>query len=480
MKKIDLKTVSKGSWIKCSIALLTYILCVIWVGNYWLLLGVPVIFDIYVTRIVPWGFWKRRKDGRKPSWVVEWIDAIVFALVAVYFINLFLFQNYKIPSSSLEKSLLVGDHLFVSKVSYGPRMPNAPISMPLTQNTLPILNCKSYLEWPMWGYKRLAGLGKVERNDIVVFNFPAGDTVCVNVPNPDYYSILLSEGCNYAAMHNEVLRPNMWENQWERNHFLMELGRKRVNGAREALGDIVWRPVDKRDCYVKRCIALPGDTLEIKHNVVYINGEKLDDYEGVQHNYHITTNGTILNSRFFENLGISNDDRYAGGNGPTYYLPLTKEKAEIVRKMTTIQSIVQEETEPDSTGFSVYPYSQDYPWSRDNYGPIWMPERGATVPLDIKNVVLYERIISAYEGHDLRVRGEEIYIDGELATEYTFEMDYYFMLGDNRHKSADSRYWGFVPEDHVVGKPIVIWLSLDPDKEGLDAIRWERFFKFVE
>ncbi len=480
MKKIDFKAVSVGSWIKVSLAMLVYLLCVIWIGNYWLLLGLPIIFDIYVTRIVPWGFWKRRKDGKKPSVVVEWIDAIIFALVAVYFINLFLFQNYKIPSSSLEKSLLVGDHLFVSKVSYGPRMPNAPISMPLTQNTLPLLNCRSYLEWPMWGYNRLAGLGQVERDDIVVFNFPAGDTVCINMPNPDYYSILLSEGCNYVAMHNEVLTPDAWSNSWERNHFLMDLGRKRVNNAREALGGIVWRPVDKRDCYVKRCLALPGDTLSVVHNVVYINGQKLDDHEGVQHNYTVTTNGSILNNRFFDNLGISNEDRRTAGNGPRYYLPLSAQKAKAVSEMANIQSVEQEELQPDSTGFSVFPYSPEFPWSRDNYGPIWMPKRGATVAINIDNLLLYERIIADYEGHDLKVRGNDIYIDGELATEYTFGMDYYFMLGDNRHKSADSRYWGFVPEDHIVGKSILIWLSLDPDKSGLDAIRWNRFFKFVE
>lgn len=478
MKKIDFKSVSVWSWIKGIIVTVLFLLCVIWIGNYWLLLATPLVFDIYITRIIPWDFWKRRKDGKKPSAVVEWIDAIVFALVAVYFINLFLFQNYKIPTSSLEKSLLVGDHLYVSKVSYGPRMPNTPIFFPLAQNTLPIFNCKSYLDWPMWDYKRLSGLGSVERNDIVVFNFPAGDSVCVAMPNPDYYSIILNEGYNYVAQHREVLDGKTFNNSWERNAFLRHYGRQRVMKS-PVLSDIVWRPVDKRDCYVKRCIALPGDTLEIRHNEIYINGVLSPDAPDVQHIYKVQTNGVLLNDKFFETLGISDDDRRSGGIGPVYYLPLTKEKAEKVKSMQVISSVEIDEEQPDSSGFRLFPFSQDYPWGRDNYGPLWMPQAGATVPLDYKNAVLYERIITAYEGHTLNVKGTDVYVDGKIATEYTFAQNYYFMLGDNRHKSADSRYWGFVPEDHIVGKPIFVWLSLDPDKSFLSSIRWERFFKII-
>lgn len=479
MKNIDFKNVTPWRWVKGIVVTILYILLVVWVGNYWLFLGTPLVFDIYITRIIPWTFWKKRKDGKKPSAVVEWIDAIVFALVAVYLINLFLFQNYKIPTSSLEKSLLVGDHLYVSKVSYGPRMPYTPIFFPLAQNTLPILNCKSYLDWPMWDYKRLAGWGKVERNDIVVFNFPAGDSVCVAMPNPDYYNILLIEGANYVAQHREVLEGKSIETSWERNALLREYGRKRVNSS-QILSDVVWRPIDKRDCYVKRCLALPGDTLEIRHNVVYINGEVLADAPDVQHIYKIQTNGVLLNDKFFETLEISDDDRRDGGIGPSYYLPLTAEKAEKVKQMSIITDVAIDEEQPDSSGLRLFPFSQDYPWSRDNYGPIWMPKAGVTVSLDYKNAVLYERIITAYEGHTLDVRGKDVYVDGQLATEYTFAQDYYFMLGDNRHKSADSRYWGFVPEDHIVGKPIFVWLSLDPDESLFSSIRWERFFKIIE
>lgn len=479
MRKINFKEVSTWKWIKGIFYTLIFILCVVWIGNYWLLLGTPIVFDMCITCIIPWDFWKRRKDGKKPSSLVEWIDALVFALIAVYFINLFLFQNYKIPTSSLEKSLLVGDHLYVSKVSYGPRMPNTPIFFPLAQNTLPILNCKSYLDWPMWDYKRLKGLGSVERNDIVVFNFPAGDTVCLAMTNPDYYSIILGEGLNYVMQNRDVLKGRSFETSWERNAFLRKYGRKRVQNS-PVLSDIVWRPVDKRDCYVKRCIALPGDTLEIRHNAIYINGKLSPDAPDVQHVYKVQTNGVLLNDKFFESLGISNDDRASAGIGPMYYLPLTAEKAEKVKAMPVITSIEIEDDAPDSTGLNLFPFSQDYPWSRDNYGPLWMPKAGTTVSLDYKNAVLYERIITAYEGHSLDVRGKEVYVDGQLTTEYTFAQDYYFMLGDNRHKSADSRYWGFVPEDHIVGKPILVWLSLDPDKSLFNSIRWDRFFKMIE
>ncbi|MCR5697807.1 MAG: S26 family signal peptidase [Marinilabiliaceae bacterium] len=481
MKKINFSDVSLVGWVKGILATVAYILLVIWIGNWWLLIGTPLVFDIYITKLINWGWWKHTAFSKKHPSLVSWVDAIVFALVAVYFINIFFFQNYKIPTSSLEKSLLVGDHLFVSKMSYGPRMPFTPIFMPLTQNTMPIGNCKSYLDWPMWDYHRLAGFNSVERGDIVVFNFPAGDSVCLNMPNPDYYSIILGEGANYVAQHNEALAGQDIKNQWRRNHMLMDYGRKRVKDAQASLGEIVWRPVDKRDCYVKRCIATPGDTLQIIHNQVYINNKPMQNPTEIQHNYFIKTNGVLLSDKFFENLGISNDDKVSGSIGTNYYLPLTEAKAAQVAKMPMIEHIEIEDQLPDSSGFKVFPYSSDYPWSRDNYGPIWMPKKGASITLDEKNILLYERIITSYEGHTLDLKADgTIEVDGKPTTTYTFAMDYYFMLGDNRHKSADSRYWGFVPEDHIVGKPLFVWLSLDPDKSFLSSIRWDRFFMKVK
>ena len=230
-----MKKFSKKQWIKFSIAAVLYLLFTLWMQNAWLLLGLIVLVDIFLTGYIPWGAWKRTKNPQVRN-VLEWVDDILFALVAVYFINIFIFQNYQIPSSSLEKSLLVGDYLFVSKLSYGPRVPNTPVAFPLVQNTLPFFNCKSYLDWPEWDYKRVKGLGHVKRNDIVVFNFPAGDTVALKVQNPDYY------------------------------HLVEQYGREAILLNKADFGDVIYRPVDKRENYVKRCIGMPGDTIEIRDN----------------------------------------------------------------------------------------------------------------------------------------------------------------------------------------------------------------------
>ncbi|MDL2222409.1 signal peptidase I, partial [Parabacteroides sp. OttesenSCG-928-N08] len=250
------KQISKKQWIMFGIVATLYILFALWMQNGWLLLGLPIIVDIYLTKFVPWGAWKRSKNPRVRN-ILSWVDDILFALIAVYLINLFIFQNYQIPSSSLEKSLLVGDYLFVSKLSYGPRVPNTPLSFPLVQNTLPVLNSKSYFEWPQWDYKRVKGLGEVKRNDIVVFNFPAGDTVALKVQNPDYYTLV--------EMH----------------------GREAIRLNKATFGDVIYRPVDKRENYVKRCIGMPGDSLEVRNNQVYINGEAAENPENMQLNYFL-------------------------------------------------------------------------------------------------------------------------------------------------------------------------------------------------
>ena len=236
-----MKKFSKKQWIKFSIAAVLYLLFTLWMQNAWLLLGLIVLVDIFLTGYIPWGAWKRTKNPQVRN-VLEWVDDILFALVAVYFINIFIFQNYQIPSSSLEKSLLVGDYLFVSKLSYGPRVPNTPVAFPLVQNTLPFFNCKSYLDWPEWDYKRVKGLGHVKRNDIVVFNFPAGDTVALKVQNPDYY------------------------------HLVEQYGREAILLNKADFGDVIYRPVDKRENYVKRCIGMPGDTIDIVDGKVFLNG----------------------------------------------------------------------------------------------------------------------------------------------------------------------------------------------------------------
>lgn len=465
-----MKKIEKKQYIKFAIAAVLYGLFILWMQNGWLALGYILLADIYLTKYIPWGAWKKTNNSTLKS-IYDWIDDIIFALVAVYFINLFIFQNYQIPSSSLEKSLLVGDYLFVSKVSYGPRVPNTPLSFPLVQNTLPILNCKSYLDWPSWDYKRVAGLGQIQRNDIVVFNFPAGDTVATLQQNPDYYTLVQMYG-------REAVRMN-----------------------KQSFGEIIYRPVDKRENYVKRCVGLPGDSLSIRNNQVYINGKAAQNPKNMQLNYFVETE-TPLTETMFRNWGVSRDDYMPYGQPCTvtdpetlsflgfqpnangaynlvYRFPMTEAMVAQVKKLPSVKKVI---VEPEIIGGTMYyPVDYDNGWTRDNYGPIWIPKRGATIELTPENLALYRRCIKNYEHNELEEKDGVVYINGEKATTYTFQYDYYWMMGDNRHNSADSRSWGFVPEDHIVGKPIMIWLSLDKDRSLFDGgIRWNRLFRWVD
>ena len=463
---LKLKDIPLKQWIKAIIATLFYVLFIVWVGNYWWLLLLPFILDVYLTKFVPWTFWKKTKNKFLYS-VMSWVDAIVFALVAVYFINTYLFQNYKIPTSSLEKSLLVGDYLLVDKVTYGPRVPMTPLSFPLAQHTLPILNCKSYIETPSWDYRRLAGLDTIKELDIVVFNFPAGDTVAMKMQMPDYYTL-----CEYYG------RENVWKNK-------------------EVFGEIDVRPVDRRENYVKRCVGLPGDSLQIIDGQIYINGKVQKNPTNLQKNYLVMTDGRKISDDQFKRLGVSVDDRMlinSWRNGevilqnlqypvneqnsynPVYYLPLTVKALNMIRNFPNVLEVIED---PDLFSHQVYPKAYTH-WTRDDYGPIYIPRKGATVQVNMENYHLYERLIRTYEGNDLQVKDSTIYINGEVATEYTFKMNYYWMMGDNRHNSEDSRFWGYVPEDHIVGKPLFVWLSIDKDQPGFNSVRWNRFFKWVD
>ncbi|MDP4203581.1 MAG: S26 family signal peptidase [Bacteroidota bacterium] len=474
-------------WIKFGVAALFCILFTVWIGWWPILLLLPFIFDVYITKKIPWTWWRESKNPAVRT-VMSWVDAIVFALVAVYIINLFFFQNYQIPSSSLEKSLLVGDFLFVSKVAYGPRVPNTPLSFPLVQNTLPVFNCKSYFETPQLPYKRLLGTGHVKRGDIVVFNFPAGDTITILQQNPDYYSNCYQEGLAFLKQQAPDMKPTP--------EMCYRFGRDIVKAKESYYGKMMYRPVDKRENYVKRCIGLPGETLKIINNQVYIDGKIVYDHPGVQYNYWIQTDGSMLTDEQFEELGVSNDDRTLltqtygddimrqlgyklspnGKVNPVYCLPLTHEKYMLLKKYRNIRSIL---TEPSIMGGDVFPLGNTKGWTRDNYGPLWIPKKGATIALTPDNLLAYQRIIEAYEHNKLQVKNGVAYINGQPAKTYTFKMDYYWMMGDNRHKSADSRFWGFVPEDHIVGQPLFVWLSLDKDKTFLGKIRWNRFFKLA-
>ena len=477
---------SRKQWIKALFWCLIYILFITWVGNFWWLIGLPVVFDVFITKYIPWTWWKKSKNKTFVA-VMGWVDAIVFALVAVYFINTYIFQNYQIPTSSLEKTLLVGDFLFVSKASYGPRVPNTPLSFPLVQHTFPILNTKSFIENPQWEYKRLKGFDSIERNDIVVFNFPTGDTVAVNYQNPDYYTSCFNEGYAAIKYSNPDAKPTYNE--------CLNVGRGIVKSNKQKYGEIVYRPVDRRENYVKRCVAIPGDRLQIVNNQIYINGEKQIDIPGIQLNYYVQTDGTQISKALQDELGISNEDfnffpsvpkEFADKKGlteglPVYHLPLTKQMYDKLLAKTFVKKIVVTGNLDFGLMDNTYPLGNNYGWNRDNYGPIYIPKKGSTLKLNSFNLPIYERIITVYEHNTLEIKDGKYFINGKETQYYTFKMDYYWMMGDNRHNSADSRYWGFVPEDHVVGRPVLVWLSLNKDKGLFDGwIRFNRFFKNAE
>ena len=468
----------KVQWAKFAVVLALYLLFLIWVESWLGLIVVPFIFDVYITKKIHWQWWK---DEEGPvRFIMSWVDALVFALVAFYFINLFFFQNYVIPSSSLEKSLLTGDYLFVSKVSYGPRIPETPLTMPLTQHTMPLVNVKSYIEWPHWDYRRVKGLGNVKLNDIVVFNYPAGDTL-VNEERyqaNDYYQMVYSIGDQLMQQNGQEKDVRAMSPLQQRHYFeqVYATGRNYISSMPGEYGDIISRPTDRRENYVKRCVGLPGQTLQIKNRIVYLDGKANKEPDNVQYTYKMKLKGEFP-VELADELEITNEDLLMYNQSGV--IPLTK-KAYLALKANKnlVESI---SINADAIYGDLYPLNAYTGWTRDNYGPVWIPKKGKSIQLNLKNLPIYERCIKVYEGNDLKVDSKgNIFINGKLAKSYTFKLDYYWMMGDNRHNSADSRYWGFVPEDHIVGKPIFIWWSHSPDHPGFSGIRWNRLFNFVD
>jgi len=417
--------------------------------------AVAVVFHFIYLPYLGWS--KKEKfvdpDDREPvkkGWVREWVDAIIFAVVAASIIRAFLFEAYTIPTSSMEKTMLVGDYLFVSKIAYGPRIPMTPLSFPFVHHTMPFTeSTKSFLEWIELPYYRMPGLTHVKHNDPIVFNFPEGDTVSTRYQSTrSYYSLIKMDG------------------------------RQRVRSNERKYGRIVHRPVDKRENYVKRCIALPGDTLEIINTQVYINGHHVANPPESQTSYYVKTDSSRFNPKILKKYNI---DKPLGISADLFVMNLTiaaKEKIESFSIVKEIKPIIEP---PGKWDPMTFPFDSAYQWNRDNYGPIYIPAKGVPIPLTLRNLPLFKRLITVYEGNTLEVKDGTILINGQQADSYTPILDYYWMMGDNRHMSQDSRYWGYVPEDHIVGKPEVIWMSIDKNSTWLEGrIRWHRLFTIIK
>lgn len=454
-----IKRVKTKRWIRFGIVSAIFFAWVILMGNPWLALLWLLLADIYITGYIPFGWWKTKKGATHT--VMAWVDAIVYTLILIYFIFAFVGQQYEIPSSSLEKSLLVGDRLWVDKTVYGARVPQTPLHFPLSQHTLPLLNTKSYIDNPQLEYHRMPGRRSVERGDIVVFNFPQGDTVALGQQGRDYYQMIYEMKQQGIADPQEYMRSNP-----------------------QIFGEIIRRPVDRRENYVKRTIGLPGERLRISNDTIYINGKPIAEPENVQYNYIVPVNGVIAPEKWLE-LGVRAEDHGFKPirnelDGYSFYdVPLTKAmKAEIETWPEVIAPLRRESESGMLDLGGVFPYGNNYGWTRPDMGEFWIPQRGVTLHLTQENLPIYERAIRVYEGNDLELRDGKIYINGKQTDYYTFKMDYYWMMGDNRDRSLDSRYWGFVPEDHVVGSPVFIIVSLDKERSLTEGkIRWNRILR---
>jgi signal peptidase I len=399
-----------------------------------------------------WKFWQKNteskddKPKKKKSRTREWVDAIIFAVIAATIIRVFFIEAYTIPTASMEKSLLVGDFLFVSKVNYGARIPMTPVAFPFAHHTMPITGTKAYWEGVQWDFRRLPGLSEIKRNDVVVFNYPQGDTVALEQQDADYYMMVRAEG--WQAINSRYT--------------------------------IVSRPVDKRENYIKRCIAIAGDTITMSNGLVSVNGkpEKLKNTGEIT--YDVVFKTADFNPAVFEDLGFNiAEDIRSTMTQNVYEFNGTEELMAEVKKLDFVQSVKESTAIPGEREGDIFPFDKNRNWNVDNFGPIIIPKKGWTVKLDSATMPLYERSIRIYEGNKLEKSGNGWLINGKPADSYTFKMDYYWMMGDNRHRSLDSRYWGFVPEDHIVGKALFIWMSYDNNKKFFSKIRWSRLLSGI-
>lgn len=386
----------------------------------WLYFIPLVVADVLFFETISWQFWKKKekKEKKKKSELRTWVEAIAFAVVAAHILRTFFIEAYTIPTSSMEKSMLIGDFLFVSKLAYGPRVPMTPVAVPLVHHTIPGTKKKSYSEIVKVPYHRMKGLGDIKRNDCVVFNWPA----------------------------------------------------EKLN-----------RPVDKKENYVKRCVGIAGDKIEIVNGQLMVNDEPQAEPEGMkkQFTYNVKTKGSGLNPKLlYKKFDITEGSR--GSNMNEYNLFLTDEALEGLNEFKNVKSITQNIDTTYNSPQYYFPNNNDHLWNIDNYGPILIPKKGSSIDLTMENIDLYKDIIEIYEENTLKISENNIYINDSLTSSYKFKMNYYWMMGDNRHNSADSRMWGFLPENHVVGKALFVWMSWDKNGKGLNKIRWDRLFSSVK
>lgn len=396
--------------------------------------------------------WFKKKNAvtevsaKKKTKTREWADAIVFAVVAATLIRIFFIEAYVIPSGSMERSMLIGDYLFVSKMNYGARIPMTPVAFPFAHHTMPLTKyTKAYWDGVQWKYRRLPGLQEIKRNDVVVFNYPEGDTAVIENPDASYYELVRHQG--RAAVHAQYT--------------------------------VVSRPADKRENFIKRCIGIAGDTVVIRGGLVYVNRKAVPLPNTGQTDYLVTFKSSDVNFSVFEDLGFVISKDIVQLSAYSYQFSASPGMMQKVKALDFVTEVKMMNADKGVQDIDIFPHDPERKWNMDNMGPIIIPKKGWTVKLDSTTIPMYERAIRIYEGNSFEKRGAVVLINGKPADRYTFQMNYYWMMGDNRHNSADSRYWSFVPEDHIVGKALFIWMSYDANASFFHKIRWSRIFKFI-
>lgn len=473
---------------------------------------IQLIFDKNIKFV---GLDKYQPEPSK--FIKEWVDPIVFATIAASIIRTFFIEAFTIPTSSLEKTLMVGDFLFVNKLAYGPRIPQTVIAFPFSHHTLiGTERIPAYVDWVKLPYMRIPLGGKVERNEIVVFNYPDGDTVIQNMQDISYYQAVRLIA---MLMKNEDLRAGKSvadDNYYNKLAYEYVHQPNNINPLNDRpFGKIVARPVDKREHYVKRCVAIAGDTLEIKDGIIYLNGKEQPTPEHAQFKYYVTTKGALFGERMERNGRIvlsnfqllDNLDIYIGEadlvqtqqDTCVYLLTMPRQTVEKVKQLDGVIKVERKIDPKGQRDITIFPHNEKFPWNNDNFGPLVIPQKGMTIKMDSNNYILYRTILTTYDDfgkvHQVEMKNGKVYYDGKPIDTYTFKQDYFWMMGDNRHNSADSRSWGFVPFDHIVGEPFFIWFSMkysdnNPISGGSvlgslfknshdGKFRWERFLCYV-